>query len=94
MIGRRCKHGNVFSLPVLIARGLDLLYAGFVLASFLCPVFRVYPETVGVFNDEGPPVPIPNTEVKLISADDTCLATGRENRSTPTQSRSKERLCF
>ena len=40
---------------------------------------------VGVFDAEGPPVPIPNTEVKLISADDTCLATGRENRSTPTQ---------
>ena len=27
--------------------------------------------TVGVHNDEDPPVPIPNTEVKLISADDT-----------------------
>ena len=45
----------------------------------------VCPNAVGVFNDEGPPVPIPNTEVKLISADDTCLATGRENRSMPTQ---------
>ena len=32
---------------------------------------------VGVFNDEGPPVPIPNTEVKLISAENTCLATNR-----------------
>ena len=42
---------------------------------------------VGVFNGEGPPVPIPNTEVKLTCADDTCLATGRENRSTPTQKR-------
>ena len=40
---------------------------------------------VGAFNDEGPPVPIPNTEVKLTSADDTCLATGRKNRSMPTQ---------
>ena len=40
---------------------------------------------VGAFNGEGPPVPIPNTEVKLTCADDTCLATGRENRSTPTQ---------
>ena len=26
---------------------------------------------VGVFIDEGPPVPIPNTEVKLICADNT-----------------------
>ena len=45
----------------------------------------VCPNAVGVFNDEGPPVPIPNTEVKLTSADDTCLATGRKNRSMPTQ---------
>ena len=41
--------------------------------------------SVGVFSGEGPPVPIPNTEVKLTYADDTCLVTGRENRSTPTQ---------
>ena len=54
----------------------------------------VFSDEVGVFNGEGPPVPIPNTEVKLTSADDTCLATGRENRSMPTQSRSIERLCF
>ena len=35
---------------------------------------------VGIDCDEGPPVPIPNTEVKLIYADDSCRATGRENR--------------
>ena len=46
---------------------------------------EVFSDIVGVFNGEGPPVPIPNTEVKLTSADDTCLATGRENRSMPTQ---------
>ena len=40
---------------------------------------------VGVFNGEGPPVPIPNTEVKLIYAENTCLETDREDRSTPTQ---------
>ena len=45
----------------------------------------VVPNAVGVFNGEGPPVPIPNTEVKLTSADDTCLETDRKNRSTPTQ---------
>ena len=48
-------------------------------------VFGLAIYVVGVFNDEGPPVPIPNTEVKLISADDTCLETDRENRSMPTQ---------
>ena len=35
---------------------------------------------VGVDNGEGPPVPIPNTEVKLTRADNTWLATARENR--------------
>ncbi len=40
--------------------------------------------TVGVFSGEGPPVPIPNTEVKLTCADNTCLVTDREDRSTPT----------
>ena len=35
---------------------------------------------VGVDWHEGPPVPIPNTEVKLMTADDSCRATGRENR--------------
>ena len=42
---------------------------------------------IGVLNGEGPPVPIPNTEVKLTSADDTCLETDRENRSMPIQRR-------
>ena len=40
---------------------------------------------VGVINAEGPPVPIPNTEVKLCRADNTCMATCREDRSTRTQ---------
>ena len=92
----------MFSLPVLIARGLDLQYAGANLAppslfSFQGasldrkrkPIARKgSSDIVGVFNGEGPPVPIPNTEVKLTSADDTCLATSRENRSMPTQKRS------
>ena len=43
----------------------------------------MYP-IVGVFNAEGPPVPIPNTEVKLCSAENTCLATDWEDRSMPT----------
>ena len=75
----------MFSLPVLIARGLDLQYAGLSLASSSVQSSGCIPEIVGVFNGEGPPVPIPNTEVKLTSAEDTCLATGRENRSMPTQ---------
>ena len=38
-------------------------------------------------NAKGPPVPIPNTEVKLCSAEDTSLETGRKNRSLLTQTR-------
>ena len=35
---------------------------------------------VGIDCDEGPPVPIPNTEVKLICVDDTWRVTAWENR--------------
>ena len=39
---------------------------------------------VGVDCDEGTPVPIPNTVVKLIYAENTWLVTARENRTMPT----------
>ena len=39
---------------------------------------------VGVDDVEGPPVPIPNTEVKLNGAEDTLLVTTRKNRKMPT----------
>ena len=35
---------------------------------------------VGVDCGEGPPVPIPNTEVKLTCAEDTWRAAARENK--------------
>ena len=38
------------------------------------------PEEVGIDCCEGPPVPIPNTEVKLTSADNTWRVTAREDR--------------
>ena len=41
-------------------------------------------EAVGFDNAEGPPVPIPNTEVKLCGADNTSLETAREDRKKPT----------
>ena len=40
---------------------------------------------VGVDDAEGPPVPIPNTEVKLSGAEDTWLVTAWKNREMPTQ---------
>ena len=39
-----------------------------------------HPNRVRVDCHVGPPVPIPNTEVKHMYADDSCRATGRENR--------------
>ena len=42
--------------------------------------------TVGVYDIEGPPVPIPNTVVKLNRAENTWWVTAREDRSTPTHS--------
>ena len=37
----------------------------------------------GAYGYEVPPVPIPNTEVKLIHAEDTQMVTSRENRAAP-----------
>ena len=41
---------------------------------------------VGVDDAEGPPVPIPNTEVKLSGAENTWLVTAWKDREMPTQS--------
>ena len=40
---------------------------------------------VGVDDVEGPPVPMPNTEVKLDGAENTRMVTSREDRKMPTQ---------
>ena len=45
-------------------------------------------QLIGVDDAEGPPVPIPNTEVKLSGAEDSALATRCENREMPTQGES------
>ena len=47
---------------------------------------------VGVTNAEGPPVPIPNTEVKLCSGENTLRETVREDSSMPTQRREQRDL--
>ena len=47
----------------------------------LCSVFRVQAlKEVGIDWLEGPPVPIPNTEVKLKFVDDSMRVTACENR--------------
>ena len=50
---------------------------------FDSPTGHHYPRInliVGVDYDEGPPVPISNTVVKLVCADNTWLETAREDR--------------
>ena len=53
--------------------------------SFQCTgTFPLQHNLVGVDYDEGPPVPISNTVVKLVCADNTWLETAREDKLTPT----------
>ena len=50
-------------------------------------VLKVQPSEkgiVGVYDGEDPPVPIPNTVVKLAGAENTWLETARENKTMPT----------
>ena len=44
---------------------------------------------VSATNAEGPPVPIPNTEVKLCSGENTLRETVREDSSMPTRDRER-----
>ena len=52
----------------------------------ICAVVRVRERIQKISGDNSerdPPVPIPNTEVKPLSADGTWLATARESRTSP-----------
>ena len=46
---------------------------------------RVHPHIVGANGGEVPPVPIPNTEVKLTSAENTWREAAWEDRAVPTR---------
>ena len=48
--------------------------------------------SVSDFSVEGPPVPIPNTEVKLYSGENTCLETDRKDSSLLTHKTAKSGL--
>src|SRR5205809_7220825 len=83
LIGRRCTHRKVFSRPVLIGRGLEIIHAraryeglGGTRAASLLTIS-------GGFSGGVTPVPIPNTEVKPASADGTWGQTPWESRSSP-----------
>ena len=83
LIGLKWKRREACSLQVLIGRGLDhKLCVKFEKKAFKKSLFNfeVTASRTGIYCDEGPPVPIPNTEVKLICADDTWRVTARENR--------------
>ena len=83
LIGSKCKRGDTFSLRVLIGRGLFLFTSFFVLPRITLYSFQNF-ILVGAYGNEVTPVPIPNTEVKLIRVDDTWLVTARETKSVPT----------
>ena len=52
----------------------------------------IKPWIVSATNAEGPPVPIPNTEVKLCSGENTLRETAREDSSVLTSIKEAERL--
>ena len=62
---------NVGSIPARVTK--KELHIGF-------SCVRAVKIAVGADCGEGPPVPIPNTAVKLTCAENTCLETGREDR--------------
>ena len=49
---------------------------------------------VGVYDHEDPPVPIPNTAVKLMCAENTWLETTREDKSMPTHGKGPLKVLF
>ena len=55
---------------------------------------KAFLDIVRVNGDEGTPVPIPNTVVKLIYGDNTWLATAREDNSTRTQNAGSKEPAF
>ena len=89
MIGRRCKHSNVFSRPVLIARNLSGK-----------PDFKprdlsqeIY---CGGYISVDPPLPIPNREVKHTGADGSAIPSVRVGscRFSRPSSRQDPRVSF
>ena len=73
--------GNAGSIPARVTKRMDLgREAGF---RYICEAVECREALTGAYDDEVPPVPIPNTVVKLIRAEDTWRVTAWENRSVP-----------
>ena len=85
-----CTWREPLSKRVLIGRGLDPILIRYSICNAVrYSVLRVHPQKekqrrwscmAGVDDGEVPPVPIPNTEVKLTCAEDSWLETACENR--------------
>ena len=82
-----CKHSDMFSLLVLIGRAawpqnnLHNPVETFFCIYLNCQHTEIY--FFGGYRKEETPVPIPNTEVKLFSADGTARETEWESRTPP-----------
>ena len=63
---------------ILIDRGLDQKLS-------LLVILRIQTQRIGDKGEEETPVPIPNTVVKLFSADGTWLETAWESRTSPVK---------
>ena len=68
-------------LLLLFLKNCDILVHTKIYEAITCDCIC---KRVGANDDEVPPVPIPNTEVKLIGAEDTWRVAAWENRSVPT----------
>ncbi len=85
LIGQMCKCGNVFSLLVLIGREAWPQNNFHNLLCLYNQLEKIFINSFfsGGHSEEETPVPIPNTEVKLSSADGTARATEWESRTLP-----------
>ena len=97
LIGYRCKHSNVFSQVVLIARETYFIKIIFLtlrplaynnlsyfLIKFESNTYSItYYKFAGDYCDGDTPLPIPNRVVKPISANDTACVGVRKSRSSP-----------
>ncbi len=59
-----------------------------------CKQLQYEDAIVGAFNEKVPPVPIPNTAVKLLRADNTWLETAREDMSVPARKKTSYTRLF
>ena len=70
--------------PLTPATAVRIRYGSPFLKNYMYVSEKIAEHKVGVNDHEGPPVPIPNTEVKLMSVESTWVATPWEDRSMPT----------